>query len=122
MTERRRNQTPDDHDVVLVVVRSSGLYRTLSQMLSVGQRAGQTSAFAAAARSGHGRWRTAPERQRLRALAIVLTTAALVYLVANGWFGDAVGQFWVAIPVAALIASGVLFVTSRDAGATGKAL
>jgi hypothetical protein len=122
MTERRRNQTPDDHDVVLLVVRSSGLYWMLSEMLAGVQRAAQTSACAAAARGVYGRWRTAPASQRVRAVAIMLATAAFVYLAANRLLGNTVGQFWVAIPVAVLIASAMLFVTSRDAGAAGKAL
>ena len=122
MTERRRNQTPDDHDVVLLVVRSSGLYWMLSEMLAVVQRAARTSVFAGAARGVYGRWRTAPAAQRVRAVAIMLATAGFVYLAANQLLGSTVGQFWVAIPVAVLIASAVLFVTSRDAGVTGKAL
>ena len=118
MNDRRLSHEADDHHAVVDVVRESGVYRVLSVLLSAVSRAAQTSRCVAATRGAREMWTVAAMAERVRAIAVMLATASLVHLIVNASFGDPAGRFWLAIPVATLLGSGVLLIFSRRTGTT----
>jgi hypothetical protein len=113
---------PHDQSAVIEVVRASRGFAVLIGALLAVRRAAETSLAGACMRSLQRPWRVASGAERLRAGALTLATAVVVHITMNATLGDTAGRYWLAIPIAVLLLSVLLFVASRDFATKGKAL
>jgi hypothetical protein len=93
---------PRDERAALECILSSRVFRSVSSILRVYDRASESSLFVRYGRAAQVQWQAAHWSARWRASGVMLVVAAAVHLLLARWDDTTPGWLWMIVPAAAM--------------------